>query len=50
MMWIPFGTIGNECKLNSIDKQAEDMFFRLIKQIAERDGVTEQPKAKSQMN
>jgi hypothetical protein len=40
-------------KLNSyladIDKQAEDMLFRLIKQIAEREGVTEQLKADNQM-
>ena len=37
-------------KLNSyladIDKQAEDMFLRLVKQMAEREGVTEQLKAK----
>ena len=36
-------------KLNSyladIDKQAEDMFLRLVKQMAEREGVTEQFKA-----
>ena len=32
-----------------IDKQAEDMFFRLVKQIAEREGVTEQLKADNQM-
>ena len=40
-------------KLNSyladIDKQAEDVFFRLVKQIAEREGVTEQLKADNQM-
>ena len=40
-------------KLNSylaeIDQQAEDMFFRLVKQIAEREGVTEQLKADNQM-
>ena len=40
-------------KLNSyladIDKQAEDMFFRLVKQMAEREGVTEQLKADNQM-
>ena len=35
--------------LADIDKQAEDMFFRLIKQMAERDGVTEQLKAENQM-
>ena len=40
-------------KLNSyladIDKQAEDMFLRLIKQMTEREGVTEQLKAENQM-
>ena len=40
-------------KLNSyladIDKQAEDMFLRLVKQMAEREGVTEQLKAENQM-
>lgn len=40
-------------KLNSyladIDKQAEDMFFRLVEQMAEREGVTEQLKAENQM-
>ena len=35
--------------LAEIDKLAEDMFFRLVKQIAEREGVTEQLKAKDQM-
>ena len=40
-------------KLNSylaeIDKQAKDMFFRLVKQMAERDGITEKLKAENQM-
>lgn len=40
-------------KLNSylfdIDKQAEDMFFRLVKQMAEREDVTEQLKSKNHM-
>lgn len=40
-------------KLNSylagIDKQAEEMYFRLVKQMAEREGVTEQLKAENQM-
>lgn len=35
--------------LAEIDKQAEDMFFRLVKQMAECDGVTEQLKADNQM-
>lgn len=40
-------------KLNSyladIDKQAEEMLFRLVEQMAEREGVTEQLKADNQM-
>lgn len=35
--------------LTDIDKQAEDMFFRLVKQMAECEGVTEQLKADNQM-
>ena len=41
------------CKLNSyladIDKQAEEMFFRLVKQMAEKQGITEKLKAENQM-
>ena len=40
-------------KLNSyladIDEQAEDMFFRLVEQMAEREGITETLKADNQM-
>lgn len=40
-------------KLNSyladIDEQAEGMVFRLVKQMAEREGVTEQLKVENQM-
>lgn len=40
-------------KLNSyladIDEQAEDMFSRLVKQMTEHEGVTEQLKAKNQL-
>lgn len=40
-------------KLNSyladIDEQAEEMFLQLVDQMAERKGVTEQLKAKNQM-
>ena len=36
--------------LADMDKQAEDMFFRLVKQMAEREGATEQLKANNQMN
>ena len=35
--------------LAEIDKQAEDMLFRLVKQMAERESVTEQLKAENQM-
>ena len=35
--------------LADLDKQAEDMFFRLVKQMAEREGVTETLKAENQM-
>ena len=41
------------CKLTAylanIDEQAEDMFFRLVEQLAEKEGVTEQLKADNQM-
>ncbi len=40
-------------KLNShlaeLNKQAEDMFFRVVKQLAEKEGVTEKFKAENQM-
>ena len=40
-------------KLNSyladIDRQAEEMFSRLVKQLAEKEGVTEALKAENQM-
>ncbi len=35
--------------LTEIDRQAEYIFFRLVKQMAEREGVTEQLKAENQM-
>ena len=35
--------------LADIDKKAEDMFFRLVKQMAEREGVTEKLKVDNQM-
>lgn len=41
------------CKLNSyladIDKQAEEMFSWLVKQLAEKENVTEKLKAENQM-
>ena len=40
-------------KLNSyladIDEQAEDMFSQLVKEMADREGVTEQLKAENQL-
>lgn len=38
----------NSC-LADIDRQSEEMFSRLIKQLAEREGVTEALKAQDQM-
>lgn len=35
--------------LADLDKRAEDMFFRISKQMVEREGVTEQLKADNQM-
>lgn len=35
--------------LADIDKQAEDMFLRLVKQLTKREGVTEQLKSDNQM-
>ena len=36
--------------LADLDKQAEDMFFRLVKQMAEHEDVTEQLKADNQLS
>ena len=40
-------------KLNShiaeIDKQADSMFFRLVKELAEKENITEQLKSNDQM-
>ncbi len=48
-----YTTLLTSGKLNSyladIDKQAEDMFLRLVEQIANREGVTEQLKAENQI-
>ena len=50
---IRYTNLLTSCKLTAyladIDEQAEDMFFRLVKQLAEEDGVTEQLKAENQM-
>lgn len=35
--------------LADINEQADDMFFRLVKEMAHREGVTEQLKAENQM-
>ena len=48
-----YATLLTSGKLNSyladIDRQAEEMFLRLVKQMAEAEGVTEQLKANNQM-
>ena len=42
-----------KCELNrhlaDVNKQAEDRFFRLVKQMAEREGITEKLKSANQM-
>lgn len=35
--------------LANLDEQAEDMFFRLVNELAEKDGITEKLKTKDQM-
>ena len=37
------------CYLTDIDEQATEMIFRLVEQMADKEGVTEQLKAKNQM-
>lgn len=48
-----YTTLLTSGKLNAyladIDEQAEGMFFRLVRRMAEREGVTEQLKAENQM-
>ena len=48
-----YANLLTSCKLNSyladIDKQAEEMFLRLVKQLAEKENVTEKLKAENQM-
>lgn len=50
---VPYFNLLTSGKLNGyladIDKQAEEMFSQLVKQMAEREGVTEQLKANNQM-
>ena len=38
-----------ESHLSEVDAQAEAMFFQLVKQLAEQEGITEQLKADNQM-
>ena len=48
-----YANLPSSCKLNSyladVDEQAEDMFSRLVKQLAEKENVTENLKAENQM-
>lgn len=48
-----YATLLTSGKLNSyladIDEQAENMFLRVVKQMADREGITEQMKAGNQL-
>ena len=48
-----YTTLLTSGKLNSyladIDEQADEMFYRLVKQMAEREGVSEKLKADNQL-
>ena len=48
-----YANLLSSCKLNSyladVDEQAEEMFSRLVKQLAEKENVTENLKAENQM-
>ena len=48
-----YANLLTSCKLNSyfadVDEQSENLFCRLVKQLAEKDGVTEALKAENQM-
>ena len=48
-----YANLLTSCQLNSyladIDNQAEEMFSRLVKQLAEKENVTEKLKAENQM-
>ena len=50
---IRYTNLLTSCKLTTyladIDEQAEEMFFRLVKHLAEKEGVTEQLKADNQI-
>lgn len=48
-----YANLLTSCKLNSyladVDEQAKDMFSRLVKDLAEKENVTEKLKAENQM-
>ena len=48
-----YANLLTSCKLNSylagVNEQAEEMFSRLVKQLAEKENVTEKLKAENQM-
>ena len=48
-----YTTLLTSCKLNSyladVNEQADEMFFRLAKQLAEKENITEKLKAENQM-
>ena len=44
-----FGSSKITTYLADIDEQAENVFFRLVKQLDEKEGVTERLKADNQM-
>lgn len=48
-----YTTLLTQCKLNSyladIEQQAQDLFLRLVKDLAEKENVTEKLKADNQM-
>ena len=50
---IRYTNLLTSCKLTAyhadVNEQAEDMFFRLVKQLAEKEGITEQLKSENQM-
>lgn len=51
--FVRYTNLLTSCKLTAylfdIDEEATEMFERLVKQLAEREGVTEQLKAENQM-
>lgn len=42
-------TLQGDCYLPDMNRQAEEMFSRLVKQMAEREGVGEKLKTENQM-